>query len=275
MIFIDINQLKIPKEWQEKAEKVLVKIEKATNKKERSEIIKNHGSLWGDLKGKLKELSYQKCWYCESIQNRSDTDVDHFRPKNSVTGVDEHEGYWWLSFDWRNYRHSCNFCNRPRDGHGKRDLFPLLNEYNRAKTPNDNINTEQPVLLDPTNTQDPPLLWFMEDGSVTAANESGIENYRALESIKIYNLKQQGLTERRNDKILLAKDYIKDYNLLIGILGSNPVPEPAKEKIEKLKELISEKAEFAGCVRNYLEGLIDDENQWIGDLLYSTNRNKI
>ncbi|HDR8143064.1 hypothetical protein CON74_25635 [Bacillus thuringiensis] len=274
MIFIDINHLEISKEWQGKAEKVLVKVKEATNKKERSEIIKNHASLWGDLKGKLKELSYQKCWYCESIQNRSDTDVDHFRPKNSVTDVDEHEGYWWLAFDWKNYRHSCNFCNRPRDGHGKRDLFPLLNEYHRAKNPNDNINTEQPILLDPTNRQDPPLLWFMEDGSVTAATESGVENYRALESIKIYNLKQQGLIERRNDKILSAKRYIKDYNFIIEILGSNPVPEKAKEKIEELRELISEKAEFAGCVRNYLEGCIDNENEWIGDLLYSTNKNK-
>src|SRR5215470_5179753 len=75
---------------------------------QRSEVINAHQSVWKDLKEKLRTLSHGKCWYCESIDPRSDNAVDHYRPKGNVRGATPpHEGYWWLAFEWSNYRFSC------------------------------------------------------------------------------------------------------------------------------------------------------------------------
>jgi len=114
--------------WQEEAEKALAEVRAAGGS---SETVNAHGDLWRSLKGQLEQVSDGKCWYCESSQHRADNAVDHYRPKNRNRSG-EHDGYWWLAFDWRNYRYSCTYCNSRRSDDvkgtsgGKHDNFPLL-----------------------------------------------------------------------------------------------------------------------------------------------------
>jgi hypothetical protein len=168
--YIDSTEIqeKLPEGWEDKAKEAYETV-LAVSPEGRSGAINRFSHLWTQLKDILHSHFHGKCWYCEAIQERSDNAVDHFRPKNKVFECPKHGGYWWLAFKWLNYRYSCTFCNSRRlnkDGvaGGKHDHFPLEEEQKRAYTPEDDLDAEQPLLLDPTCPADPGLLWFDEDG---------------------------------------------------------------------------------------------------------------
>jgi len=74
------------------------------------------------LKDWLLKFSNGKCWFSEAKDTFSHMDVEHFRPKKSAKDLNgvEREGYWWLTFDWHNYRICGNVGNRK-----KGTFFPL------------------------------------------------------------------------------------------------------------------------------------------------------
>lgn len=152
----------------------------------RSEYIKKNGS-WGLLKTWLANASGHKCWYCEAKSMRAPFDVDHFRPKLGVTvdGVKlaGHGGYYWLAYEWSNFRLSCQRCNRPEkddaDGlHGKANEFPIRDEAQRCALPAGNLNAELPRLLDPCVEADCELLAHGIDGEVKPAAPDGTWEYQ-------------------------------------------------------------------------------------------------
>jgi hypothetical protein len=112
-----------------------------------------------------------KCAYCEAFfADFQRGDVEHFRPKGAVTDENDqvilirdskgnehpHWGYYWLAYDTTNLMPSCQLCNQPSDDRlGKRTRFPIEDETKRACYHNDNLNDEQPLLINP----------FLEDPS--------------------------------------------------------------------------------------------------------------
>lgn len=108
-----------------------------------------------------------KCAYCETlIAENHPGDLDHYRPKKSVTnslnrvtikdcsgGEEPHPGYYWLAYDFRNLLPTCEDCNRPNKSKtggrriGKWDEFPVRGF--RASKPGEE-NREEPLLLNPT-----------------------------------------------------------------------------------------------------------------------------
>ena len=179
MRWVDIEQLEIPDEWQVRANKALNDLRAEIYIAEQLAISnggdvaiarknaisegldkKSRQKIWRDLAPFLAKLHKQpKCWYSESLNTGSDKDVDHFRPKGRVDEDSDHEGYWWLAFDWRNYRYSCQWCNQRRvdkrnstEG-GKWDHFPVFGTF-RAKKESDNFQMEDIYLLDPIDPDD-------------------------------------------------------------------------------------------------------------------------
>lgn len=152
----------------------------------RSAYIKKNGS-WGLLKKWLANASGFKCWYCEAKSTRAPFDVDHFRPKLGIT-VDSvrlagHDGYYWLAYEWRNFRLSCQRCNRPEkdDGdilHGKANEFPIRDEAQRCTLPAGTLDTEAPRLLDPCVQADCELLAHGLDGEVKPVAPDDTWEYR-------------------------------------------------------------------------------------------------
>lgn len=68
-----------------------------------------------DVVGSLLSLFHKKCAYCESSFTATQpVDIEHYRPKGKVEGLDDHLGYWWLAADWENLLPSCIDCNRRR-----------------------------------------------------------------------------------------------------------------------------------------------------------------
>lgn len=215
MRFIDTTGLMLPDGWEEKARAALAAVADL-EAAQRAAAISARAAIWAELKPRLQALSHKKCWYCESLDLRSDNAVDHFRPKNSVKGSarfplgSAHPGYWWLAFDYHNYRFCCTFCNSIRKGAagatgGKQDWFPVWDEGHRACSATDDQDKELPILLDPTNRADIGALWFDESGrAVPRPQRPGEpdEGYRcwkerAEESIAYYHLNHPDIREAR------------------------------------------------------------------------------
>jgi len=275
MRYIDINQLKRPDGWQERAEQALEAVQNALPE-ERSQEIARHADVWRELKEQLAALSHGKCWYCETVVNeRQDADVDHFRPKSQVTTVDDnnfeeirpingHLGYWWLAFDWRNYRYSCRYCNvRRRDPTtnrtgGKGTLFPLLDENTRAYSPEEDIGKEKVTLLDPTNSRDPTLLWFDENGEAQPSPSSNTEDKkRAQISIHIYHLNFSLTKQRRQVLANEIKSYLQ--NAVRYLQEDNK--EALEETLKKIISSVRAEANFSAAARCYLMGMRSSKHE--------------
>lgn len=159
----------------------------------RKNAISAKSGVWSQLGEQMSKISNGKCWYCETNELRSDKPIDHFRPKNSVAECPDHPGYWWLAFEWRNYRYCCTYCNSRRvdvkTAGGKQDHFPIITppQWNTCKT---DVNRERPKLLDPTNQNDYSLLTFDKNGQACPnSDDENSEDYlRAKESIEKYHL---------------------------------------------------------------------------------------
>lgn len=212
MRYIDIRQLQIPKRWKIKAKKLTQELHKAKSEDERNTII-NKNEIWKELFVPLANLSNGKCWYSEALDVMSDRDVDHFRPKakakniNDIPRVDE-EGYWWLCYDFENYRFSSQYSNQLRTdkfnndkikASGKWHYFPLFENSIVAKNKR-RCNDEEIMLLDPCDKDDPYLLTFDSTGkAIPNSNALLNENdrRRVLTSIDLYHLDHKPLEEAR------------------------------------------------------------------------------
>lgn len=166
----------------------------------------------------LNELFSNRCAYCgSSYRATSPTDIEHFRPKGRVSDSPEHKGYWWLASTWSNLLPSCILCNREQYNElidvttagfnlihiksGKVDHFPLAGPY-RATTETDDLEREDPLLIDPTQ-RDPALYlsWKKIENSyvIVPRYESGVTVPYARESIQIYGLNRRPLVESRTE----------------------------------------------------------------------------
>lgn len=146
------------KEWRRKCEKATDEVIEKIGCKQ--EWTKNPGLYNGQKKEfyfKRKKPFYRRCAYCERDLNDLDA-LDHYRPAKKITNIrnkviQNHEGYYWLTYEWKNLLPACNLCNTvvKRDGEptGKGNRFPLEFEDARAKNPGEEKN-ERPLLLNPT-----------------------------------------------------------------------------------------------------------------------------
>lgn len=74
------------------------------------------------------------------------------------------DGYWWLAFDYTNFRACGNVPNRKKGG-----WFPLHQDSLCSKFDARCEESETPYLLDPVNPTDPDLLAFDEEGNAIPA----------------------------------------------------------------------------------------------------------
>lgn len=217
---IELEAIKadLPKEWIADAKKHLNNMI-VLDLKGRKEYIKGNTKFWGgDIKRAFWLLGNKKCWYSEVEIELSEAEIEHFRPKNKV-GTVKHDGYWWLAFNWRNFRLSYKPVNSrstsDRNGElvGKGTYFPLASGA-RATNYNPNchdilsIGNERPQLIDPINGQDVSLLSydFLEgqyEGEMIVDNSSCLDDLdfsRAEDSITHYALNDGKLVKRRFER---------------------------------------------------------------------------
>jgi hypothetical protein len=132
--------------------------------------------------------------------------VEHFRPKSEAKNVDGtvRDGYWWLAFDYTNYRLAGGVPNAKKGG-----WFPLFDGTDCSTAEFRCEESEVPYLLDPTRSADPLLLAFDEEGNAIPipssdnwATEVGKWNkIRAEESIKRYKLNEHDALPAERRKV--------------------------------------------------------------------------
>ncbi|MCL1126327.1 retron system putative HNH endonuclease [Shewanella surugensis] len=205
--------------WRDTANQAKDSLLAASNATERKNILKQRASsdVWRNFYTLLPNSLKRKCWYCEAEDIRADMPIDHFRPKNKVEEDQNHDGYWWLAFDWDNYRCACTFCNSRRNFDetqgGKACKFPLKKPATRAYKPEDDELLEQecPDFLDPFDPDDEKLLWFDNDGLPEAKPDSNTEQVRKVEnSIDIFHLNETRITRARNQIRLEVERHVRN-----------------------------------------------------------------
>ncbi|MBC3908227.1 HNH endonuclease family protein [Undibacterium umbellatum] len=196
----------LTEEWRKTAGDALKALENASTITAKKAILKKASSskIWRDFYKLLPENLKKKCWYCEAADVRSDFPIDHFRPKNRLDGDELHDGYWWLAFDWKNYRCACTFCNSHRKftdtKGGKACQFPLVEEDKRAYKPGDDFNLEDPAFLDPFNPEDCKSIWFDNDGKpAPSENINTVQRKKVENSIVIFHLHETRICRKRNN----------------------------------------------------------------------------
>jgi hypothetical protein len=234
-------------------------------------IIRNGNLTWRQIKNCLNDASNRKCWYTESKNPGCHNDVDHFRPKAKKLKKNGEIDYWYwfLAFDPENYRLSCQFSNRlntnPKTGFkgGKSNQFPLINEQPHARTKED-IAQENPVLLDPCNSNDCDLLEFQPDGRPVVSlkhSDNQVTCYRIEQSKLLLNLDFPTFNEDRealynNIKKLVERgdNYNITHNSALGDVKDD------------LRELMQEDSPYSKAAECYIRCFRDRE--WIEELLF-------
>lgn len=185
MIYINLADSPPSQEWLNKAEKWSKKLREEPDWDKKKKIIEDHSQLWSDLKPHLEKLSYGKCWFSESRDTYSYYHVEHFRPKIKCKDEDGNEtaGYWWLAFDWKNYRVCGSVGNTIK---GNRFMV----KKNKAQKYDDDLEDEVIYLLDPTDPDDPKKITFTAEGLAKplAITVSDWDFQRADYTIKIIGL---------------------------------------------------------------------------------------
>ncbi len=278
MIPIDSSQMRVTPKWKVRAKRAMERLAALSETDRKRRLSRGSAGIWKDLKPDLEKLSNKKCWYCEARQIRSDMHVDHFRPKAEVDGVD-HPGYWWLAFDWKNYRLSCTFCNSPRKDpirgctEGKGSQFPLRDEQRRCRAAGTPTDDEQPLLLDPVVNSDPSSLMFQDDGQAISrysAAEAPWPNERAETSIRIYNLNHNDLKEERRRLYERCNRLVADAdNAWTGYTQGLITGQSRFERaVNDIMELVDRNAEFAATARGCIEALAKSgERPWLQGII--------
>ncbi len=253
MRYIDISTFAPDAAWLAKAETLTAELMQATEA-DRKKIIEKNGNVWKELRDPLLELSYWKCWYSEAEEIFSEVDVDHYRPKSRAKNLDGtfRSGYWWLTFNWHNYRMSGMVGNR----HLKKDVFPLRDGTFLATMPDMSLTEEQPYLLDPTNPDDVALLSFDELGNAipTAAPDTW-EFERAVQTIHFYKLDFPALVRKRKQMwqktaVLIARAAELDDALRVRRNAAKRAV--LKFILTELQEMVQPQSEISATVKTCL-----------------------
>ena len=233
--------------WLDKAQNLLAQLAAAPNHIARCVIIDANENLWKELRDWLYSLSHGKCWYSEARDVFSYVDVEHYRPKAQVKRKargTKKEGYWWVAFDWQNYR----MCGQV--GNKKKGIFFPLAELSPVSTWGGlSINNELPLLLDPAKEGDSAFLSFNEEGAVEAlADADPLSRLRVKETVEKLNLNYPRLKKARQRVWGRCRRVIDDCRGIAGngIQAIGPAEMAVlQQKKAEIRLMIQEEAEFS------------------------------
>ncbi len=198
------------------------------------------------VKTALLKAQHQKCCFCEGrFSAYAYGDVEHYRPKGSVRqAIGEnalHPGYFWLAYSWDNLFFSCQTCNRTY----KRDLFPLVDPAKRARSHNDDLSAEAPLMINPGGPEDPRRhIRFRQNLALGATKLGQI-------TIDVAGLNRPALIEDRLNRLQQIQRLLDITQLLDG----NPEPKATELVTTARREIqaaVEPAALFSAMASDYL-----------------------
>jgi predicted CopG family antitoxin len=270
--------------WVQIAEQHLTKI-RALSKKERADYWAKNNH-WGGLYSALSNLSEGKCWYTEAPENSAEWEIEHYRPKAKAIIKNQltlNDGYWWLSYYWRNFRLTGSLVNKRRkdrfteeeDVLGKGNFFPLEETSPCAEPEDFYCREERPLLLDPVKPRDCLLLSFDKNGDVFPTYFEEGNSYlmnKAVVSIEYYGLRHTPLIRGRS-KIWQACDSIVD-------IANNDLRRYFNDEVKRettvdncyfeLAKMSSITEPFSMVVKSFVKIKSKEKNfEWLGDAIHT------
>ena len=244
---------RLPAGWLAEARALISQLVAASTL-QRARLIKKNAAVWSQVRGALWAAGGEKCWYSEALLPEGQAEVEHFRPKGRLSG-EKYAGYWWLAFDWRNYRLASHLANVRRFDHlngamrGKGSYFPLAAGARAtfvAIPPADDplrVKCEKPLLLDPIEADDVRLLTFDQDGlprhDPVAATTAG-EKERVEKSIAFYSLDDGMLNARRADLWKVVHGWSEELEQLFSIEDKRPFNADELRRLSELRNLVAD-----------------------------------
>jgi len=216
---------------------------------ERNKKIDANSPHWGKLKPWLLTLSNGKCWFTEARDIASHLDVEHFRPKKSARNSrgPERDGYWWLAFDYMNFRIAGTVPNRK-----KGSWFPLRHGSPCSSYLRRCEGDEIPHFLDPINAYDVTLLSFDEEGkAVPRPGTNRAEQIRVRRSVERLKLTEhRALAEERRKVWQRVNKHIADYTrALADMKHSAAARERVKAAAREIASLTKADAELSAVAK--------------------------
>lgn len=270
MIFIDLFSNPPSQELIDEGEKLTKELMQLPPE-QRNDFIDRHDDYWGKLKAHYMKLSHEKCWYTEAKEIASHYHMDHFRPKKQpkelkknceIETATSKEAYWWLAFDWKNYRLAASIPNT-----SKHSYFPLK-KGTHPITQGQDVDDEWCGLLDPTDEFDVSLIAFGIDGKAYPACEDANcwDAQRVTLSKQVYNLDYQPLVDKRIEIQQICKQKIqkiKNAQRNYAKTHSSEFRDMLKDYVRELKAITRPDAELSAVARNYIR---NDSEEFIRNI---------
>lgn len=247
-----------PADWIKEADALKQQLVDAADEDARKKIVEENKTFWRDqrIHKWLLEQFHNKCWYSEAADCVSPDHVDHFRPKGRIRDEETkttEEGYWWLAFDWRNYRISGHLLNSK-----KGDLFPITHGCRCSPNDDASLRLECPVLIDPTKDEARLISFEADEDACTAIPAAGIADYernRAEQTIRIIGLNlRDKLNQKRSGTWKRALAKISDFKSAQQTEGAQALALLQQRNAKKeLREMVAYDVEFSSvaeaCIR--------------------------
>jgi uncharacterized protein (TIGR02646 family) len=203
------------------------------------------------VKAALLEAQHHKCAFCESrVTHIAYGDVEHYRPK---AGYQQREGdalrrpgYYWLAYSWDNLLFVCQLCNQERKG----NLFPLRRPRARARSHSDNLNAEEPLLIDPSRLDPSDYIRFRDQYAVPVRNRR-----EGKTTIDVLGLNREKLAEARAERLQSLRvlhDLCKHLRREIARSPSPELAERLRQHEASLWAHADDQAQYAAMARAYL-----------------------
>ena len=242
-------------EWKDESERLnkrLQELHEESKIDERNKLIDANSSHWTKLKPWLEKLSYGKCWFFEARNAASHMDVEHFRPKKEAKGSKdkERDGYWWLSFDYMNYRYAGNVPNRKKGG-----FFPVRKNSKLATYIDQCEDYEECFLLDPIKNYDISLIAFNEEGlAMPAPKIDSWDRMRVKVTIKRLKLNEHPfIVERRRciwqQMNMEINKFNAAFNKIKKVNDKTYLKNKISEYIKNIKLMMREDAELSSVAK--------------------------
>lgn len=238
--------------WIEDAKIHSEELKKKKTHSEREEYMKKHG-IWSKFKPILTKYFGEKCWYSECALEGSFIDVDHFRPKNRSKDEQGNiildDGYWWLAYDYLNYRLSCEKSNRNFGGGGKNDMFPLKSG---TVPSSQGYSNDVHLLLDPCVKSDVMLIDCDENGEIIAMSDDPYEISRVDISRRAYNW--DCFNNGRKKIRLACQNALEIFEIMY-----TEYPEKMEHSLIQICNLVDSQTPYSSFARRYIERKIKDK----------------
>jgi hypothetical protein len=264
MIYVHRDLTKIAEGRLARLKALSEELEQIEGKEDRKAFIAANAEAWSDVRDELAAMSFRKCWYTESREAVSRYQTDHFRPHGRVKQAEKEfaEGYCWLAFDIENFRIVgvlANTQNREysEETVGKGIWFPLADPSKRATRVAKAIGSETPLLLDPTDLDDPQKIEFNDNGEAHPASHLDKDTKDAIDlAIVRMGIRQEMLNEERRKKWRDCARTIDKYDRFIRKPKGDRTNEERETIDELAQELItmaSAESEFSATARCCLQ----------------------